>query len=182
MVARMPFVYWDSTRNRAQYQRRFPSDVQPLTGVWHRHKYPHTVSLPMAMELSIEKHLEFNTIVDAARQHLATPEGMIEALRGSRQRQRVMRERLLAVKDELAGIDGGIRRLNDEAAFYELGARLGMPMKIADAHKIVPVESVLNLWIAEVLAENKEPPPPSRFAASAGSWNGCSPTWKRLMI
>jgi hypothetical protein len=83
-----------------------------------------------------------------------------KALQGSRQRLWVMRERLLALKDQLAGMDGGIRRLHDEAAFYQLGARLGMPMKIADAHEIVSVESVLNLWIAEVLAENKEPPPP----------------------
>ena len=156
----MPCVYWDEQKGRAQFQRRFPSDVQPLTGAWFRHKYLKSVSLSGAMQLSVEQHLEFNAIVEAARERLADPAGMVEVLRDSRGRLRLMRERMRALKAQLAGMDEGLQRVDDEAAFYRLGARLGMSMKIAEARGVVSTESVLNLWTAEIVVEKKEPPPP----------------------
>lgn len=122
----MPYVYRDSQKQRAIYQRRFPSEVYPLTGVWHQHKWPKTISLTTARELSAEKIVEFNALVEAARQRLQTADGMIEALRGSREQMRVMRENLLGVKDELPGLSDGIQRINDKADLHALGVRLGM--------------------------------------------------------
>jgi hypothetical protein len=114
----------------------------------------------MARELSVKQHFEFKAIIDAARQRLDTPEGMIDVLRISRERQRIIREQLLALQDQLAGMDEGIQRINDEAALYKIAARLGISMKIVAADDVVPTESVLNLWIAEVVAEQKESPSP----------------------
>jgi hypothetical protein len=49
--------------------------------MWHQHKYPKSVSLTGARELSAEKIVEFNAIVEAARQRLQTADGLAESFR-----------------------------------------------------------------------------------------------------
>lgn len=153
----MPFTYWDTQKERAVYQRRFPPDVRPLTGMWHQHKWPKTVSLTTARDLAAEKLVEFNVIVEAARQRLNTAEGMIEALHLSRDRQRAMRESMLATKARLTGLSDGIQRINDTAEFYRTSARLGIPIEIPNAKGPVDIDMMIDAWIAERKAADRPP-------------------------
>lgn len=104
-VAHMPFVTWDNQKGRAQYQRRYPADVVPFLGKAYRHKYPATVSLRVAEELSVEQTADFLARVDEARMRFGTPAGMAAALRALRQRRASIRERTQAVIAHLGGED-----------------------------------------------------------------------------
>jgi integrase len=125
--------------------------------MWHQHKWPKTVSLTTARELSAEKIVEFNAIVEAARQRLQTAEGMTEVLRGSGERLRAMRARMLAAQEQLSGMDDGIQRVRDEAEFYRMSARLGIAVEVPNAKGPVDIDMMIDAWIAERKAADNPP-------------------------
>ena len=43
-VVKMPYVYWDSQRERTFYMRRFPTDLAVLTGEFFKHTYSSKMS------------------------------------------------------------------------------------------------------------------------------------------
>lgn len=159
-VAQMPFVSWDKQKSRAVYQRRFPKDVQPLTGAWFRYKFPTRVSLRNAGDLSHEQTAEFAALVEAARQSLMTPEGVRAAARLSRERLAGIRQRIAELwRGPFAAIDRKTQRLTDEAALHRLGARMGVTFTSPEPLRIVDTEEVLTAWTNRRINANRPPKP-----------------------
>ena len=148
-VARMPGVSWDAQRERYCINWRFPKAVQPLTGGWLRHRFPKSTTPTQARDGQAEKLVEFNAIVDAARQHLDTPEGMREALLRIRQRLANIRATAFPVITAgLAAMDEQNERLDDEIAFMRMALRLGIPVPLPQReNEPVPFSELVDTWV-----------------------------------
>jgi hypothetical protein len=97
---------------------RFPKAVHPLTGPWFRHRFPKSTTPAQAARGKVEKLVEFNGIIDAARQHLATPEGMSDALNIIRQKLAHIRATgFPVIAERLAAMDEYNERLEEETTF-----------------------------------------------------------------
>jgi integrase len=136
----MPFVSWDTQKGRAVFNRRFPVDVQPITGLWFRHKYPASVSRRDADEMSAEQLVVFNAAVDEARAIMGTALGI-----AAQSRAIANRVRAIADHPEMAALAERMRARSEAQELRILRQRL------ADDAPDAPVdpEAVIELWIKD---------------------------------
>ncbi len=147
--ARMPDVSWDEQKGRFVINWRFPKAVHPLTGPWFRHRFPKSTSPAQAARAKAEKLVEFNAVVEAARQHLATPEGLHDAVRRIRARLTEIRESAFPViTTGLAAMDEQNQRLDDEIAFMRMALKLGVALPQPQPEgEPVPFSELVETWV-----------------------------------
>jgi integrase len=145
----MPDVSWDEQKGRFVINWRFPKAVHPLTGPWFKDRFPKSTSPAQAAMAKAEKLVEFNAVVEAARQHLTTPEGLHDAVRRIRARLAEIRASAFPVITAgLAAMDEQNQRLDDEIVFMRMALKLGIPVPPPKPKaESVPFSELVDTWV-----------------------------------
>ena len=144
----MPDISWDRQKDRFVINWRYPKPVHPLTGPWFRHRFPRNTIPTQAVRA--EKLVEFNAIIDAARQHLAAPEGLHDAVRRIRARLAKIRETAFPIITAgLAGMNEQNQRLDEEITFMRMALKLGVALpQPKPEREPVPFADLIDTWVA----------------------------------
>ena len=161
VMARTNRFSHDEQRNRYVANWRFPPDVRALTGMWFRYRAPMHTSPAQAVKLEAVKLVEYNTLIDAARARLGTPEGDHEALQNIGAWIAEIRKTFPTITAGLAAMDQRNARREDEEALRRLSERLGLPMPSLTpaTGKRVDSEEVIKAWITKRTNEGNAPGP-----------------------
>jgi hypothetical protein len=154
-VAKMPHLSWDNQRKRAVYQRRYPREVQPLTGVWFRHKYPASLNLADAGRLSHIQTAEYAARVAEATTRLGLPEGRLEIIR---QKWAAYGEELRQWGESLAQLKQIADEKTKQVQFHKLARELGVAIP-ARTVQVVDTETLVQAWQARRTNEGSPPRP-----------------------
>jgi len=152
----MPEVSWDRQKERYVINWRFPKPLHGLTGEWFRHRFPKDTTPTQARDGQAEKWIEYTGIIEAARQHFSTPEGVHDALRRIRERLAEIRTKqfplvtaaLAAMDEHNAELEAETARLRDQTALVRLATRLGASVDISTEPKVYAFQTCIDkLWV-----------------------------------
>ena len=168
VLARMNRIAWDRQRGRYVLNWRLPKDLHAVLspevcerisrdGKWFRDRFPKSFTPAQAAKLEAERLVEFNSLVDGARDALASPERRPVELARLTDKAAGM---LLAQGDRLIALQEGMRRLHADHESVSRLASLGIAMRAPAEATAEPVdsESVIKLWVKHHSANHSVKP------------------------